>query len=223
MGYLHSVGSDIQSWLALVLVVLLPELSKSHVATAHSHNQLVVHDLSVDLLGSEDVEARLVLSNWDIDLELVDVSGEQLVHLVSLVSLVQLFLGLLGSISIGEHGSPLTESLLKPFDDDVLVSEHVLQGLKVVLLLLQDDLEFLALLLDLLDLLLQVLVGLLPHHQDILQVLDFDCFLLHLEDVDVNLVFQVDDLLLVLDDLRVPVDKEESFGVHLFEQSSLFV
>lgn len=48
-------------------------------------------------------------------------------------------------------------------------------------------------------------------------------FLFDLENVDVNLVFKLDDLFLVLDDLFVSVDQHEGVAVHLLKQGTLVV
>ena len=72
--------------------------------------------------------------------------------------------------------------------------------------MLQDVSEFVALLLQLLDVLLEFLVVGLLLLEVILELLDDGSLLLNFKDVDIDLVVEVDDLLLVLDDLEISVD-----------------
>ena len=99
------------------------KLFDDHESTTHSNNQLTVQDLSVNLLGSEQIKSISDLSDWNRAVRLVDVVAQHLIENITLWHVEHRFLLL------------VTDLLVHDLDDLVLVLDKQLHLLDVIDLL----------------------------------------------------------------------------------------
>lgn len=211
-------------FLKLYKSICVNELCEVHESTSYSDHELHVHDLGIDLSCSEKIETSAKSSDWYANLHGVNVFGEELIDLVSLMGFVEhVWNGLSSSGIIIQLWCFLSQRLFESLNNDLLVSEHILQGLKLINLLLENLGELFTLLLKLLDLLFESLVSSLSLLKSVLKLMHNSSLLLNFKNIDINLMLKLYYLLLILDDLRVSVDHEKSSGVHFLESGDLVV
>lgn len=107
----------------LLIRIGVNELLNHHVTSTDTYNELTVHDLGVDLLGSKHVETASKTSDGYLTVGPLDVFSKELIDSVSLDGSVASYLGLLDN---GNLSSKLVDLLLL----------HGEQGLKFLDLLL---------------------------------------------------------------------------------------
>ena len=119
--------------------VSINKFCKAHVTASNSDDQFVVKNLCINSSSSKQVETVAKSSNWHTYLHGVDIFSQQLIDYISSDGSVSINCFLLCSISICQLWGLFTKSFFKSFNNDIFVSQNILESFEFVLLLLENQ------------------------------------------------------------------------------------
>lgn len=99
------------------------KLGKVHETTSNSYHEFHIHDLGVNLSGTEKIESSSKSPDRYTDLHWIYVFGKELIDLIPLMSLVKgACSDLFGSVFVVQLWCLLSKRLFKTFNNDLFVS-----------------------------------------------------------------------------------------------------
>lgn len=117
------------NFIQLLVSVVLNEFSETTVTTTNSDDEFAVHDLGIDLSSSEQIVSKLKSPDWNRNLHLIDVFGQEFIDFVSLDSLIHcITLFSLVSHGISQYWSLFTKCLFQTLNAELLISQDIFES-----------------------------------------------------------------------------------------------